>query len=163
MSSVFLLISVLYHLKSITFQNNYKIEYQNKVLSKNLNLVIDIEKEKKRFEKISLEKNLSLTKNYSKQKILILGDSMSTNWIDAINQNKNLYNKKYEFNNLILDEDCFKFLKSNKYLNKQCKNFVEKFLNDLSINNYDSIFILLQWTKKSKIFLHFMSSKDIEI
>ena len=153
LASVFLLISVLYHLKSITFQNNYKIEYQNKVLSKNLNLVIDVEKEKKRFEKISLEKNLNLTKNYSKQKILILGDSMSTNWIDAINQNKNLYNKNYEFNNLILDEDCFKFLKSNKYLSKQCKNFVEKFLNDLSINNYDSIFILLQWTKKSKIFL----------
>jgi lysophospholipase L1-like esterase len=74
---------------------------------------------------------------------------MSTNWIDALNQNKNLYNLYYEFNNLILDENCFKFLNSNKYLNKQCKKNVEIFQKDLAINKYDKIFILLRWGEKS--------------
>jgi len=92
---------------------------------------------------------LQLTNNTTKKKILIIGDSMSTNWIDALNQNNNLYNLYYEFNHLTLDENCFKFLNSKKYLNKQCKKFVEIFQKDLAINKYDKIFLLLRWGEKS--------------
>ena len=74
--------------KSNHFQESYKIKYQNKIPSENLNLVIDLEENIKRFRKISLTKDLRLTNSIIKKKILILGDSMSTNWIDAINQNK---------------------------------------------------------------------------
>ena len=78
---------------------------------------------------------------------------MSTNWIDALNENKNIYNSEYEFNNLILDENCFKFLVNDKYINKQCAKYIENFKNDLSRNKYDKIYILLQWTTKSKFLI----------
>lgn len=147
---VLLLTTVLFYLKSDNFQKEYKKNYLNKIPPENLNLVIDVKQNIKRFRNISLVDDLRLTKSSSKKKILILGDSMSTNWIDGLNQNKNLYNLDFEFNHLILDENCFKFLKNKKYLNKQCKKFVEEFQSDLNQNHYDKIFILLQWSEKSK-------------
>lgn len=147
---VLVLTTALIYLKSDNFQNAYKKNYLNKIPTENLNLVIDVKQNIKRFRNISLVNDLRLTKGSSKKKILILGDSMSTNWIDGLNQNKNLYNSDFEFNHLILDENCFKFLKSKKYLNKQCKKFVEEFQSDLNHNHYDKIFILLQWSEKSK-------------
>ena len=152
--SIFIFIGVLFFFKSTSFQNSYKINYYKKIPKNNLNLVIDVEQNIKRFKKISLVKDLHLTESKSKTKILILGDSMSFNWIDALNKNKNLYNPKYEFNHLILDENCFKFLKNNYYINKQCENYISNFKNDLTENQYDKIFVLLQWTAKSKFTLH---------
>ena len=154
--SIFVTIVCLYYFKSDNFQETYKIKYQNQAPSKNLNLIVDIEKNIKRFRNISLDKDLQLTKSKSKKKILILGDSMSTNWIDALNQNINLYNSYYEFNHLILDENCFKFLNNKKYLNKQCKKFVENFQNDLANSKYDKIFLLIRWSKKSKSNLNYL-------
>ena len=147
---VLVLTSALFYLKSDNFQKGYKKNYLNKIPSENLNLVIDVKQNIKRFRNISLVDDLRLTKSSSKKKILILGDSMSTNWIDGLNQNKNLYNSNFEFNHLILDENCFKFLKSKKYFNKQFKKFVEEFQSDLNQNYYDKTFILLEWSKNSK-------------
>ena len=146
----FVFIAILYFFKLNHFQESYKIKYQNKIPSENLNLVVDLEENIKRFRMVSLNKNLRLTNSIIKKKILILGDSMSTNWIYALNQNKNLYSSDYEFNNLILDENCFKFLINKKYINKQCEKNVVNFQRDLAINKYDKIFILLQWSEKSK-------------
>ena len=147
----FAFIAILCFLKLSHFQESYKIKYQNKIPTENLNLVIDIEENIKRFRNISLNKNLQLTNNNIKKKILILGDSMSTNWIDAINQNKDLYESDYEFNNLILDENCFKFLINKKYINKQCVKYIVNFESNLAINKYDKTFILLQWNERSKL------------
>lgn len=151
--SILIFVVVLFSFKSTSFQDSYKKNYLKKIPTNNLNLIVDVEENIKRFEKISLTKDLHLTKSKSKMKILILGDSMSTNWIDALNKNKDLYNLEYEFKNLILDENCFKFLKNNKYMNKQCEKYISNFKNDLARNQYDKIFILLQWTTKSKFIL----------
>ncbi len=152
-TSIIIFVLILIFFKSTSFQTAYKINYLKKIPTNNLNLIIDVEQNIKRFEKITLIKDLYLTKSKSKTKILILGDSMSTNWIDALNENKNIYNSEYEFNNLILDENCFKFLVNDKYINKQCGKYIENFKNDLSRNKYDKIYILLQWTTKSKFLI----------
>ena len=103
-----------------------------------------------------MTKELQLSDSLNKEKILILGDSMSVNWIDAINQNKNLFESDYEFKNLILDENCFKFLKNTTYLSKLCASYVKNFQNDLSLNQYDQVFVLLQWSEKSKLTLEYL-------
>ena len=132
------------------------MNYQNKIPLKNLNLVIDLQKNLKRFDKISLIEDLRINKNSTKEKILIVGDSMSTNWIDALNQNDDLFKLKFEFNHLILDENCFKFLKNISYLNKSCDQYIKNFQNDLSTNQYDKIFFILRWTEKSKLTLQYL-------
>lgn len=156
-SSILVFILVLLFFKSTSFQDSYKKNYYSKIPKNNLNLIIDVEQNIKRFRTISLVKDLQLNENKSKTKILILGDSMSLNWIDALNKNKNLYNSQYYFNHLILDENCFKFLKNDYYLNKQCEKYISKFKNDLSKNQYDKIFILLQWNEKSKFTVQYLT------
>ena len=143
-------------LKSTSFQETYKMNYQNKIPLKNLNLVIDLQKNLKRFDKISLIEDLRINKNSTKEKILIVGDSMSTNWIDALNQNDDLFKLKFEFNHLILDENCFKFLKNISYLSKSCDQYIKNFQNDLSTNQYEKIFFILRWTEKSKLTLQYL-------
>ena len=154
--SVFVLISFLFFLKSNNFQEKFKSKFQNKIPLKNLNLLVDLDKNIKRFKKISLPKELQLSDALNKEKILFLGDSMSTNWIDAINQNKDLFELDYEFKNLILDENCFKFLKNKTYLTKLCAGFLKNVQDDLSLNQYDKIFVLLQWSEKSKLTLEYL-------
>ena len=154
--SVFVLISILFFLKSNNFQEKFKSKFQNKIPLKNLNLVIDLDENIKRFKKISLTKELQLSDALNKEKILFLGDSMSANWIDAINQNKDLFELDYEFKNLILDENCFKFLKNKTYLTKLCAGFLKNVQDDLSLNQYDKVFVLLQWSEKSKLTLEYL-------
>lgn len=150
------LLFIFLFLKSNSFQELYKIKYQNKIPLKNLNLIIDLNKNLQRFEKISLLKDLRIDQNTTEEKILFLGDSMSTNWIDAINQNRELFVSKFKFKNLILDENCFKFLKNINYLSKTCYPYIKNFQNDLSTNQYDKIFILLRWSEKSKLTLKYL-------
>ena len=154
--SIFIFVSILFFLKSNNFQEKFKLKFQNKISLKNINLVIDLNENIKRFKNISLTKEFQLSDSLNKEKILILGDSMSVNWIDAINQNKNLFESDYEFKNLILDENCFKFLKNTTYLSKLCASYVKNFQNDLSLNQYDQVFVLLQWSEKSKLTLEYL-------
>jgi len=154
--SVLIFISILFFLKSNNFQEKFKSKFQNKIPLKNLNLVIDLDENIKRFKKISLTKELQLSDALNKEKILFLGDSMSINWIDAINQNEDLFKLEYEFKNLILDENCFKFLKNKTYLTKLCAGFLKNVQDDLSLNQYDKVFILLQWSEKSKLTLEYL-------
>lgn len=151
-----MLVSIFLFLKSNSFQEVHKIKYQNKIPFKNLNLIVDLKKNLERFEKISLLESLRLNENTEKEKILILGDSMSTNWIDAVNQSENLFRSKFKFKNLILDENCFKFLNNISYLSKSCHPYIKNFQDDLSVNQYDKIFILLRWSKKSKLTLKYL-------
>ena len=154
--SVLIFISILFFLKSNNFQEKFKLKFQNKIPLKNINLVIDLDKNIKRFRNISLTMELQLSENLNKEKILILGDSMSTNWIGAINQNKDLFELDYEFKNLILDENCFKFLKNTTYLSKSCAGYVENIQNELLLNQYDKVFVLLRWSEKSKLTLQYL-------
>ena len=149
-------VSFFLFLKSSSFQEAHKLKYQNKIPLKNLNLIVDLEKNLQRFEKISLSEDLKINTNTEKEKILILGDSMSTNWIDAINQNIYFFKSNFKFKNIILDENCFKFLKNINYSSKACYPFIENFKNNLSVNHYDKIFILLRWSEKSKLTLQYL-------
>lgn len=45
-------------------------------------------------------------------------------------------------------------MKNEKYINKQCENFISNFKNDLVKNKYDKIFVTLQWTSKTKFTLN---------
>lgn len=153
-TSILIFVVVLLFFKSTSFQDSYKKKYYKKIPKNNLNLIIDVEQNIQRFKKISLIKDLQLTESKLKKNILILGDSMSFNWIDSLNKNKILYNSKYQFSHLVLDENCFKFLNNNYYINKQCEKYISNFKNDLSKNQYDKIFVLLQWNSKSKFTLH---------
>ena len=54
-------------------------------------MLLDENKEIIRFKNIKLKKELKFKKDSSAKKILIIGDSMATNWIDSINNNSKLF------------------------------------------------------------------------
>lgn len=93
----FLISSIIFILINLLLKKDLIIKIQDKInlYNQNLIFVIDIDKEKNNFEQITLKKNNSSTE----QIIFLIGDSMSTNWVGALN---NIEKKNINTNILFL-------------------------------------------------------------
>jgi len=130
----FLISSIIFILINLQLKKDLIIRIQDKInlYNQNLIFVIDIDKEKSNFEQITLKKNNSSTE----QIIFLIGDSMSTNWVGALN---NIEKKKYKYEHIILDEICFEYLTNPKNVSKQCSKDLNNFLYTFKQYEYDNI------------------------
>ena len=149
-------ISIVYlglnKLNSQYIQNKITQNYEKKIPETNQNLILDKKIEIERFKNIILNEKFYFKKNTDKVKILIIGDSMATNWVDAINNNFQLFFKNYEFEHKILEENCIKFLKNIKNTHPTCQKDNEKFLeyiSQINLNNVDLIYFVSGWDDQS--------------
>jgi len=132
--TLFCISFIIFILINVLLKNELVIKIQDKINFYNQNkiFIIDIDKEKNNFKQITLKNN-----NSSKEKIIFLiGDSMSTNWVGALN---NIEKKKYKYEHIILDEICFEYLTNPKNVSKQCSKDLNNFLHSFKQYEYDNI------------------------
>jgi hypothetical protein len=136
---LFILITIFLKKEASYFTQN-KLNYKNDTK----NFSIDLENEIRLFSstKLKIDSNNGKT-------IFLIGDSMATNWVRAINESKK---NVYKFKHIVLDEICFRYLLDLDAVTAQCskdvKNFLKIFAN-YGVDNIQQIYILNNWNKKT--------------
>ena len=150
---------ILNYLNSENFKSSISKKYEENIPASNFNMLLDENKEIIRFKNIKLKKELKFKKDSSAKKILIIGDSMATNWIDSINNNSKLFLGKFEFEHKVLEENCLKYLMRKKNTHPTCRkdneNFL-KFISQIDLNYLDHIYFISGWDKKSLPNLYYL-------
>tara|TARA_B100000787_G_C16198423_1_gene302838 strand:+ start:1662 stop:3596 length:1935 start_codon:yes stop_codon:yes gene_type:complete len=143
---------ILSVLNSSKYQLLIKDNYKNKIPIFNQHMILDEEYEIKRFKKIELIDQLQLKKFTDKKKIIIIGDSMATNWIDGINNNSKIFKENFEFGHHVLEENCFKYLIKREDTHQSCRENNDKFLNsqfEENLKDIEKIYLVSGWTDQS--------------
>jgi hypothetical protein len=144
---IFFISSIIFILFNILLKHDFITEVQDKknLYNENKKFIINTDQEKNNFKKITLIKR----DNSAEKVIFLIGDSMSTNWVGALNYIK-IRNYKYE--HIILDEICFKYLTNIAIVSKQCSKNLDNFFyifNQYKYSEIKQIYFLNNFSKNT--------------